>query len=235
PPAVRARPAACAGAAPAPDGPLDCCPPRRHLRPVAAPPPAWPWPHRFPRTQTSASLLNWTGEHSCWPTLVQCELLTRSTVRAWQEVGVRAPWLLHVLHGTPACRRPALRSRLHPRAKQRHKRLQPRLDLQPPRRPIGRSRLKPLLQNSSTAALPCAVFATANHPPLPTATRLAASLPHAHRPPPLRPHPPVPARAARQHHPRLQPGAVRAAHQRAAAAARAGRLRAVLPPARAPQ
>src|SRR5690606_1436918 len=65
-------------------------------------------------------------EHSCWPTLVQCELLTRSTVRAWQEVGVRAPWLLHVLHGTPACRRPALRSRLHPRAKRRHKRLQPR-------------------------------------------------------------------------------------------------------------
>src|SRR5690606_21621170 len=117
---------ACAGAAPAPDGPLDCWPPRRHLRPVAAPPPAWPWPHRFPRTQTSASLLNWTGEHSCWPTLVQCELLTRSTVRAWQEVGVRAPWLLHVLHGTPACRRPALRSRLHPRAKRRHKRLEPR-------------------------------------------------------------------------------------------------------------
>src|SRR5690606_10796018 len=76
-------------------------------------------------------------------------------------------------------------------------RLQPRPDLQPPRRPIGRSRLKPLLQKSRTAALPCAVFATANHPPLPTATRLAASLPHAHRPHPLRPHPPVPARAAR--------------------------------------
>src|SRR5690606_2164270 len=140
---------ACAGAAPAPDGPLDCWPPRRHLRPVAAPPPAWPWPHRFPRTQTSASLLNWTGEHSCWPTLVQCELLTRSTVRAWQEVGVRAPWLLHVLHGTPACRRPALRSRLHPRAKRRHKRLQPR----PVVPDTARSRLKPLLEGRTGAGV----------------------------------------------------------------------------------
>src|SRR5690606_4986960 len=68
-----------------------------------------------------------------------------------------------------------------------------------------------------------------------TLLRDPASLLHAHRPHSLRPRPPVPPGAARKHHPRLRPGAVRAAPQRRAAAARAGRLCSVLPPARAPK